>query len=97
MTAFEEHPVRYGPVRTVGDAQVLRLFRQRDGTRCAVEFSSAAAPHAPLGPEQEAAELTERALREMTAPLGIERLLPEPKLVAAPTTARCSVPAAQNA
>ncbi|WP_104819063.1 SAV_915 family protein [Kitasatospora sp. MMS16-BH015] len=76
---------RYVPVRTVGAAQVLRLFRQRDGSRCAVEFSSPAALHALLGPDQEVAELTERALRQLTAPLGVHRLLLDPGLVAPAT------------
>ncbi|MER5638953.1 SAV_915 family protein [Kitasatospora sp. NPDC002227] len=88
MTDLGEHPARYVPVRTVGGAQVLRLFRERDGARCAVEFSSVAALRALLGPDQEVAELTERALRELTVPLGVEHIVLDPKLVAAATKGR---------
>ncbi|GAA1111389.1 MULTISPECIES: SAV_915 family protein [Kitasatospora] len=76
------HALRFVPVRTTGPVQVLRLFRHRDGSRCAVAFSTAAALHALLGPDQEAAELTEPALRGLTAPLGIDRLVLDPGLVA---------------
>lgn len=82
--ALDEHPLRHVPVRTFGSTQVLRLFRQRDGSRCAVEFSTADALHALLGPDQESAELTEPALRELTEPLGIHCLILDPALVAPP-------------
>ncbi|MEV4559570.1 SAV_915 family protein [Kitasatospora sp. NPDC049285] len=77
-----EHAPRHVPVRTVGPAQVLRLFRDRDGGRCAVAFSTLAALHALLGADQESAELTEPALRGLTAPLGVHRLVLDPALVA---------------
>lgn len=81
----DERPLRFVPVRTpVGGAQVLRLFRQRDGSRCAVAFSSVEALRALLGPGQESAELTEPALRELTEPLGIRSLILDPGLVAPP-------------
>ncbi|MEW1911824.1 SAV_915 family protein [Kitasatospora sp. NPDC085895] len=76
------HALRFVPVRTTGPVQVLRFFRHRDGSCCAVAFSTAAALHALLGPDQEAAELTEPALRGLTAPLGIDRLVLDPGLVA---------------
>jgi hypothetical protein len=78
----EEHALRFVPVRTTGPVQVLRLFRHRDGSRCAVAFRTAAALHDLLGPDQEAAELTEPALRALTAPLGVHRLVLDPGLVA---------------
>ncbi|MGF1426733.1 SAV_915 family protein [Kitasatospora sp. LaBMicrA B282] len=82
---------RYVPVRERGSVQTLRLFRQRDGSRCAVLFSSLAALHALLGPDQAAAELTEPALRELTEPLGVHRLVLDPRLVApAPPTGRAA-------
>ncbi|WP_078660748.1 SAV_915 family protein [Streptomyces sp. NRRL B-24484] len=74
--------LRFVPVRTTGPVQVLRLFRLRDGSRCAVAFSTAAALHALLGPDHEVAELTEPTLRGLTAPLGIDRLVLDPGLVA---------------
>ncbi|MFF7634735.1 SAV_915 family protein [Kitasatospora sp. NPDC008050] len=91
-------PIRYVPVREVplghvGATQVLRLFRQRDGSRCAVAFSSLQALHALLGAGQPAAELTESAVRELTEPLGVHRLVLDPKLVAPPSPARAPAPA----
>ncbi|MFD7732943.1 SAV_915 family protein [Kitasatospora phosalacinea] len=88
-----EHPLRHVPVRTAGPAQVLRLFRDRDGTRCAVAFSTAEALHAVLGPDQECAEVTGPALRALTEPLGVHRVVIDPALVAAPV-AGAPVPAA---
>ncbi|MDH6115157.1 hypothetical protein P3T36_004076 [Kitasatospora sp. MAP12-15] len=84
--ARDEHTVRHVPVRIVGSVQVLRLFRQRDGSRCAVAFSSARALHTLLGADQASAELTEPALRALIAPLGVRRLVLDPKLVAPPVT-----------
>ncbi|MDH6118443.1 hypothetical protein ABH930_001443 [Kitasatospora sp. GAS204A] len=82
--APEDLAVRHVPVRIVGGTQLLRLFRQRDGSRCAVAFSSLAALRALLGPEQASAELTEPALRELTEPLGVYDLVLDPRLVAPP-------------
>ncbi|GAB2699953.1 SAV_915 family protein [Kitasatospora kifunensis] len=85
--APEELPdptVRYVPVRRVGAVQVLRLFRQRDGGRCAVLFTSLDGLHALLGAGQAATELTESAVRELTEPLGVHSLVVDPKLAAPP-------------
>lgn len=63
----------------------LRLFRLHDGRRCAVGFSSARALAELLGPEQASAELSESALRALTAPLGVDTLVLDPRL-APPTS-----------
>ncbi|MFE0460479.1 SAV_915 family protein [Kitasatospora sp. NPDC058965] len=77
-------PLRFVPVRTVAGVQLLRFFRRRDGGRCAVAFSSVRALHELLGPEQEFAELTERALRALSEPVGVRRICLDPRLVAPP-------------
>ncbi|MFJ1708042.1 SAV_915 family protein [Kitasatospora sp. NPDC088346] len=78
-------PVLHVPVGNGGNggnARALRLFRQRDGGRCAVAFSSAAALTALLGPAQGAVRLSEPALRALAAPLGVTALVVDPQLVA---------------
>ncbi|WP_329578888.1 hypothetical protein OG500_10195 [Kitasatospora sp. NBC_01250] len=87
-------PVREVPPGHAGVAQVLRLFRQRDGSRCAVAFSSPGALHALLGAAQPSAELTEAALRALTEPLGVHRLVLDPKLVAPPAPPDAAAPIA---
>ncbi|WP_380281589.1 SAV_915 family protein [Kitasatospora purpeofusca] len=72
------------PVTVTGRTTSLRLFRLRDGRRCAVGFRSAGALAELLGPEQAAVELGEPALRALTAPLGIDELVLDPRLVAPP-------------
>ncbi|MFF8770272.1 SAV_915 family protein [Kitasatospora sp. NPDC015120] len=72
------------PVTVTGRTTSLRLFRLRDGRRCAVGFSSAGALAGLLGPGQAAVELGEPALRALTAPLGVEELVLDPRLVAPP-------------
>ncbi|MFI6157207.1 SAV_915 family protein [Kitasatospora sp. NPDC051170] len=69
-----------------GGTTALRLFRLRDGRRCAVGFSSPEALAALLGPEQAHTELAEPALRSLVAPLGVDALVLDPRLVAAPVT-----------
>ncbi|MBO1413841.1 SAV_915 family protein [Streptomyces sp. FH025] len=77
------------PVTTTstGSTTVLRLFRLRDGRRCAVGFSSPEALTALLGPDQAHTELGEPALRGLTAPLGVDTLVLDPRLVAPPVAA----------
>ncbi|MFJ8435517.1 SAV_915 family protein [Kitasatospora sp. NPDC094019] len=75
------------PVTVTGRTTSLRLFRLRDGRRCAVGFSSADALAELLGPEQAAVELGEPALRALTSPLGVDELVLDPRLVAAPVVA----------
>ncbi|GJF33870.1 hypothetical protein KNE206_65700 [Kitasatospora sp. NE20-6] len=72
------------PVRAVSGAYALRLFKQRDGIRCAVAFTSRAALTALLGPAQHSVELAEPALRALAAPLGAVALVVDPQMVAAP-------------
>ncbi|MEV0189659.1 SAV_915 family protein [Kitasatospora purpeofusca] len=85
------------PVTVTGRTTSLRLFRLRDGRRCAVGFSSAGALAELLGPEQAAVELGEPALRALTAPLGVEKLVLDPRLVAAPVVAPAVTAAAAAA
>ncbi|MFI2609201.1 SAV_915 family protein [Kitasatospora sp. NPDC018619] len=73
---------------TTGGTSALRLFRLRDGRRCAVGFSSPAALTALLGPDHAHAELGEPALRALAAPLGIDTLVLDPRLVAPSVSAR---------
>ncbi|MFD5432172.1 SAV_915 family protein [Kitasatospora sp. NPDC127067] len=75
-----------------GSTTALRLFRLRDGRRCAVGFSSPEALVALLGPDQAHAELGEPALRDLTAPLGIDTLVLDPRLVAPSVTAPPATP-----
>lgn len=86
------------PVTTsgTGSTTALRLFRLRDGRRCAVGFSSPEALVALLGPDQAHTELGEPALRDLTAPLGIDTLVLDPRLVA-PSVTVPTVPAAPPA
>ncbi|MBD0676067.1 SAV_915 family protein [Streptomyces sp. CBMA156] len=72
------------PVSTsgTGSTTALRLFRLRDGRRCAVGFSSPEGLAALLGPDQAYTELGEPALRGLIAPLGIDTLVLDPRLVA---------------
>ncbi|MFE7531023.1 SAV_915 family protein [Kitasatospora sp. NPDC057542] len=69
-----------------GGTTALRLFHLRDGRRCAVGFSSPEALVALLGPDQGHIELGEPALRDLTAPLGIDTLVVDPRLVAPSVT-----------
>ncbi|MER7756270.1 SAV_915 family protein [Kitasatospora sp. NPDC097643] len=74
-------------------ATVLRLFRLRDGRRCAVGFSTPEALTALLGPDQAFTELGETALRALTAPLGVDTLVLDPRLVAPPVGGSPRIPA----
>ncbi|MEU9045073.1 MULTISPECIES: SAV_915 family protein [unclassified Kitasatospora] len=83
------------PVTTsgTGSTTALRLFRLRDGRRCAVGFSSPEALAALLGPDQAHTELGEPALRGLTAPLGVTTLVLDPRLVAPPVSTPAAPPA----
>ncbi|MGV9271197.1 SAV_915 family protein [Kitasatospora sp. NPDC003701] len=72
------------PVTVTGSTTALRLFRLRDGRRCAVGFATTEALTALLGPDQASTELAEPALRALTAPLGVDALVLDPRLVAPP-------------
>ncbi|MFD8702397.1 SAV_915 family protein [Kitasatospora sp. NPDC059648] len=87
------------PVTTnaTGSTTTLRLFRTRDGRRCAVGFSSPEALAALLGPDQAYTELGEPALRTLTSPLGVDTLVLDPRLVAPPVPTPATAPAAAPA
>ncbi|WP_329500262.1 SAV_915 family protein [Kitasatospora herbaricolor] len=88
-TAAPEPAGRTGwqvPVRVTGTAGVLRFFRLRDGGRCAVGFGSAEALASLLGPGQTSVVLSESALRDLAAPMGVHTLVLDPQLVAPPVT-----------
>ncbi|MFI8084920.1 SAV_915 family protein [Kitasatospora sp. NPDC086009] len=72
------------PVTVTGSTTALRLFRLRDGRRCAVGFATTEALTALLGPDQACTELAEPALRALAAPLGVDALVLDPRLVAPP-------------
>ncbi|WP_329493495.1 SAV_915 family protein [Kitasatospora herbaricolor] len=80
----EPRPVLHVPVRAVGTGYALRLFKQRDGSRCAVAFTSATALTMLLGPTQRSVRLAEPALRALATPLGTTTLVIDPQLVAPP-------------
>ncbi|MEV4613220.1 SAV_915 family protein [Kitasatospora sp. NPDC049258] len=80
----EPRPVLHVPVRATADGYALRLFKQRDGSRCAVAFTSAAALAGLLGPAQQSVRLAEPALRALATPLGAVDLVVDPQLVAPP-------------
>ncbi|MFI6444127.1 SAV_915 family protein [Kitasatospora sp. NPDC050543] len=80
----EPRPTLCVPVRSVGSGYALRLFRRRDGGRCAVAFTSATALTDLLGPAQRCIRLAEPALRALAAPLGVTTLVVDPQLVAPP-------------
>ncbi|PYC66060.1 hypothetical protein C7C46_31695 [Streptomyces tateyamensis] len=82
MPAAPTDPPRFVPVRTAAGVPHLRLFRRRDGSRCAAVFSSLPALHELLGAQEEFTMLTERAVRALCEPLGVRRLLLDPRLVA---------------
>ncbi|MFC1441236.1 SAV_915 family protein [Streptacidiphilus sp. N1-10] len=78
------HHLLFAPVRDTACGMALRLFRERDGSRCAVAFSTEQRLRAVLGSAQRCVPLSEPALREMTGPIGVTRLVVDPNLVAPP-------------
>ncbi|MDH6142617.1 MULTISPECIES: SAV_915 family protein [Kitasatospora] len=81
----------YVPVRTGRVGCALRFFRQRDGRRCAVAFSSAERLTELLGPTQQFVRLSESALRALAEPLGAA-LVVDPRLISQPVAAAPPVP-----
>ena len=79
-----QHQLFCVPVRGAGCGVALRLFRNRDGSRCAAAFTSQERLIAVLGAGQRWIPLAEAALRGLTRPLGIEDLVVDPSMVAAP-------------
>jgi hypothetical protein len=74
------------PVRGNGCGFTLRLFRNRDGSRCTVAFTTPERLTAVLGAGQSWVELAEPALRDMVGPLGVQQLVVDPNLIAPPVT-----------
>lgn len=72
------------PVRDNRCGFTLRLFRDRDGSRCAVAFTTPEGLTAVLGVGQRWLPLSEDALRDLLQPLGVQRLTIDPNLVAPP-------------
>ncbi|MFE9047474.1 SAV_915 family protein [Streptomyces rubiginosohelvolus] len=70
------------PVRPEAAGPVLRVFRTPLGERTAVGFSRRDLVTATLGAGQPAIPLAEPALRALTEPLGIDRLVVDPVLTA---------------
>jgi SseB protein N-terminal domain len=74
------------PLREAAHTVSLRLFRDRDGTRCAVAFTTHDQLTSVLGSEQRYYRLTGRAVRSLVAERGVDRLIVDPGLVAAPVS-----------
>ncbi|MDT3398050.1 SAV_915 family protein [Streptomyces sp. B1866] len=72
-------PVRQGPAGCA-----LRLYRTPMGARTAVAFTTRWRLAHVLGPDQAWIRLAEPAVRELTRPLGVDRLSVDPVLTAAP-------------
>lgn len=72
------------PVRDTACGFALRLFRNRDGSRCAAAFTSEERLATVLGTGQRWVPLAEPALRDLARPLGVLSLVVDPSLVAPP-------------
>ncbi|WP_432148615.1 SAV_915 family protein [Streptomyces sp. bgisy029] len=72
----------YVPVRQAPDGPALRVFRTPLGERTAVGFTHRDLLTTTLGAGQPAILLAEPALRALTAPLGVVRLVVDPVLSA---------------
>lgn len=86
MSEDHTHQPLHIPVRDNGCGFTLRLFRDRDGSRCTVAFTTAERLTAVLGTGQSWVELAEPALRDMVRPLGVPHLVVDPNLIAPPVT-----------
>ncbi|MFC6065282.1 SAV_915 family protein [Streptomyces ochraceiscleroticus] len=84
----------YVPVRPGPAGYAARLFRTPLGERTAVGFTTLQQLVSTLGPGQAWIKLSEPALRALTVPLGITRLLLNPSLAAstAAPSARAAAP-----
>ncbi|MFD6418667.1 SAV_915 family protein [Streptomyces sp. NPDC060194] len=79
------------PVRITAAGTTLRVFRTPLGERTAVGFTRPELLTATLGDSQPAVRLAESAVRALTGPLGVTRLVVDPTLsapAAAATTVR---------
>ncbi|MEU4177289.1 SAV_915 family protein [Streptomyces sp. NPDC026589] len=77
----------YVPVRPEAAGPALRMFRTPLGERTAVGFTGLGLLTAALGAGQAAIRLAEPALRSLTEPLGVDRIVVDPVLSAPAVTA----------
>ncbi|MFC1412627.1 SAV_915 family protein [Streptacidiphilus sp. N1-12] len=84
MSEDHTHRALFAPVCDNGCGFTLRLFRDRDGSRCSVAFTTPERLAAVLGSGQGWVELAEPALRDMVRPLGVRQLVVDPNLIAPP-------------
>ncbi|WP_328522303.1 SAV_915 family protein [Kribbella sp. NBC_00359] len=78
------------PVHSTGAAAALQTGRLPDGRRVGIAFTTLAKLRAATGPRQEWMRLTEAALRETLAPLGVTRIQLDPVLVGPDVSSRPS-------
>ncbi|MHA6758112.1 SAV_915 family protein [Streptacidiphilus sp. PAMC 29251] len=94
MSEDHTHQPLFTPVCDNACGFTLRLFRNRDGSRCTVAFTTPERLTALLGTGQRWVELAEPALRELVRPLGVQHLVVDPNLIA-PSVAPHPQPAPQ--
>lgn len=82
----------YVPLRETACGVCLRLFRDRDGARCAVGFTSEQRLASVLGPRQPFYRLPEHAVRALAAEREVSALVVDPGLVAAPVGPQVELP-----
>ena len=85
------------PVRDNACGFTLRMFRNRDGARCAVAFTTRERLAAVLGSRQRWVELAEPAVRDIVLPLGVRDLVIDPALIAPPVRSQAAPPVAATA
>ena len=89
------------PVRENACGSTLRLFRDRDGSRCAAAFTTPERLAAVLGADHLWVPLAEDALRDLVHPLGVHDIVVDPALVAppvgGPTTGTVGAPPTRSA
>lgn len=76
----------YTPLLDTACGVRLALFRDRHGARCAVGFTSAEQLERVLGPGYTVWPLARTVLRELAGARGVEQILIDPVLAAAPVT-----------
>jgi hypothetical protein len=79
------------PVRTVSGMASLRCGRLSTGERVGIAFTTEARLASVMGADQEWMHITERTMRTMLVPLGIQQIRVDPGLISA------SLPIAQPA
>jgi hypothetical protein len=70
------------PLQDAACGVSLRLFRDRDGSRCAIGFTTTERLAGVLGPQQRYYRLTERSVRTLARERGVDALIVDPGLVA---------------